>query len=66
MGSNMQRQAVPLINPEAPIVATGIEARIAYDSGVMIIAKEDGVVLRRGGGQNHRPSRQRNGTILHA
>ena len=45
MGSNMQRQAVPLINPEAPIVATGIEARIAYDSGVMIIAKEDGVVL---------------------
>ena len=46
MGSNMQRQAVPLINPEAPIVATGIEARIAYDSGVMIIAKESGVVLR--------------------
>ena len=46
MGSNMQRQAVPLISPEAPIVATGIEARIAYDSGVMIIAKEDGVVLK--------------------
>ncbi len=46
MGSNMQRQAVPIISPEAPIVATGIEARIAYDSGVMIIAKESGVVLR--------------------
>ncbi len=46
MGSNMQRQAVPLINPEAPIVATGIEARIAYDSGVMLIAKEAGTVMR--------------------
>ncbi len=46
MGSNMQRQAVPLIKPEAPIVATGIEARIAYDSGVMVIAEEAGVVLR--------------------
>ena len=46
MGSNMQRQAVPLISPEAPIVATGIEARIAYDSGVMVIAEEAGVVLR--------------------
>ncbi len=44
MGSNMQRQAVPLLVPEAPIVATGIEHRIAYDSGVMIIAKSDGVV----------------------
>ena len=49
MGSNMQRQAVPLISPEAPIVATGIEARIAYDSGVMIIAEKDGVVLQAGG-----------------
>ena len=46
MGSNMQRQAVPLISPEAPIVATGIEARIAYDSGVMIIAEQAGTVLR--------------------
>ena len=44
MGSNMQRQAVPLLKPEAPIVATGIEHRIAFDSGVMIIAKHDGVV----------------------
>ena len=46
MGSNMQRQAVPLLKPEAPIVATGIEHRIAYDSGVMVISKEDGVVNR--------------------
>ncbi len=46
MGSNMQRQAVPLINPEAPIVATGIEAKIAHDSGVMIIAEQDGVAMR--------------------
>ena len=44
MGSNMQRQAVPLIKPENAIVATGIEAKIAYDSGVMIIAKEAGIV----------------------
>ena len=44
MGSNMQRQAVPLIKPENAIVATGIEAKIAYDSGVMAIAKEAGVV----------------------
>ena len=44
MGSNMQRQAVPLLCPENAIVATGIERRIAYDSGVMINAKEDGVV----------------------
>ena len=44
MGSNMQRQAVPLLCPENAIVATGIERRIAYDSGVMVNAKEEGVV----------------------
>lgn len=44
MGSNMQRQAVPLLNPDNAIVATGIEGKIAYDSGVMITAKEDGTV----------------------
>ena len=44
MGSNMQRQAVPLLRPEAPIIATGIEHKIAYDSGVMVIAKNDGIV----------------------
>ena len=44
MGSNMQRQAVPLILPEAPVVGTGIEHRIAKDSGACIIAKEDGEI----------------------
>ncbi len=44
MGSNMQRQAVPLLKPEAPIVGTGIEHKIAYDSGVMVIARKDGKV----------------------
>ena len=44
MGSNMQRQAVPLINPEPPIIGTGMERNIARDSGQVILAEEDGVV----------------------
>ncbi|HHY77966.1 MAG TPA: DNA-directed RNA polymerase subunit beta [Clostridiales bacterium] len=44
MGSNMQRQAVPLIKSEAPIVGTGMEYKAAIDSGVVVIAKNDGVV----------------------
>jgi len=44
MGSNMQRQAVPLLNPESPIVGTGMEYKAAKDSGVVVLAKEDGVV----------------------
>ncbi len=44
MGSNMQRQAVPLIYPEAPLVRTGLEERAARDSGALIIAEEDGEV----------------------
>ena len=44
MGSNMQRQAVPLLNTEAPVVGTGMEAKAAVDSGVCIVAKNDGVV----------------------
>jgi len=44
MGSNMQRQGVPLLKPEAPIVGTGLEARAARDSGAVLIAQEDGVV----------------------
>ena len=44
MGSNMQRQAVPLINPQAPLVGTGLEEKIAYDSGEEIIAPVDGVI----------------------
>ncbi len=46
MGSNMQRQAVPLLRTEAPIVGTGMEYRSAFDSGVCIIAEGDGVVVR--------------------
>ena len=44
MGSNMQRQALPLLRAEAPLVATGVEAQAAKDSGVCILAKADGVV----------------------
>ena len=44
MASNMQRQAVPLLKTEAPIVGTGTEHKIAVDSGVMVIAKNDGIV----------------------
>jgi len=44
MGSNMMRQAVPLVKPEAPLVGTGIEKDVALDSGVTIVAKRSGVV----------------------
>ena len=44
MGANMQRQAVPLLTTEAPIVATGIEHKCAVDSGVCVLAEDDGVV----------------------
>lgn len=44
MGSNMQRQAVPLLKTEAPIVGTGMEYKAGVDSGVCILSKEDGVV----------------------
>ncbi|MEZ4255312.1 MAG: DNA-directed RNA polymerase subunit beta [Polyangiales bacterium] len=44
MGSNMQRQAVPLVRSAAPIVGTGLEGRVARDSGVCSVAKRDGVV----------------------
>ena len=46
MGANMQRQAVPLMTTEAPIVATGIEHKCAVDSGVCVLAEGDGVVTR--------------------
>lgn len=45
MGANMQRQAVPLLKTEAPIVGTGMEYKAGVDSGVCVLAKEDGVVL---------------------
>ncbi len=44
MGSNMQRQAVPLMRTASPIVGTGIEGKVAQDSGVTVVAKRDGVV----------------------
>jgi len=44
MGSNMMRQAVPLLRPEAPIVGTGLEARSAIDSRVLVVAEDNGVV----------------------
>ncbi len=46
MGSNMQRQAVPLIKPSAPLVGTGMERKVAIDSGACLIAKRAGVVNR--------------------
>jgi DNA-directed RNA polymerase subunit beta len=44
MGSNMMRQAVPLLNPESPIVGTGIEKSVAFDSRVLVTAESDGLV----------------------
>ena len=44
MGSNMMRQAVPLLKPESPLVGTGIEGDVALDSGVTIVAKRNGVI----------------------
>src|SRR5260370_39299411 len=44
MGSNMQRQAVPLLQPEAPLVGTGMEHVVARDSGAVLVAKRSGVV----------------------
>jgi DNA-directed RNA polymerase subunit beta len=44
MGSNMQRQAVPSIVPQVPVVSTGVEKRVAHDSGLVVVAEDDGVV----------------------
>jgi len=49
MGSNMQRQAVPCINPDSPIVGTGCEERAAKDSGVVIVCKKDGEIIEVSG-----------------
>lgn len=46
MGANMQRQAVPLVRPEAPIIGTGMEHKAAKDSGVVVLARESGVVKK--------------------
>ncbi len=44
MGSNMQRQSLPLVNPDVPLVLSGVESRVAHDSGLQIRAEKDGVV----------------------
>ncbi|GAC1516190.1 MAG: DNA-directed RNA polymerase subunit beta [Gemmatimonadaceae bacterium] len=46
MGSNMQRQSVPLLNPQTPLVGTGLEEKVAVDSGAVVIARRAGVVSR--------------------
>ncbi len=51
MGSNMQRQAVPLLRPDIPIVGTGVERQAAYDSGQVVVAQEDGEVISVQGGR---------------
>jgi DNA-directed RNA polymerase subunit beta len=53
MGSNMQRQAVPLVNAESPFVGTGIEGRAAYDSGVCVICKRQGKVIKASSTEIH-------------
>ncbi|HBT63098.1 MAG TPA: hypothetical protein DEB10_00355, partial [Ruminococcaceae bacterium] len=45
MGSNMQKQAVPLLKAESPIVGTGMEYKAAVDSGVAVVAKDPGTVV---------------------
>ncbi len=61
MGSNMQRQAVPCIKPEAPIVGTGVERRAAVDSGHVILAPEDGIIVSVDG--NHIELQTENGHV---
>ncbi|MBL4686175.1 MAG: DNA-directed RNA polymerase subunit beta, partial [Nannocystaceae bacterium] len=51
MGSNMQRQAVPCLRPDAPLVGTGMEAHVARDSGTTVVAVRDGVVEQVDGGR---------------
>ena len=51
MGSNMQRQAVPLLRPEPPLVGTGMEERVAKDSGQVILSESEGVVITATGEQ---------------
>ncbi len=63
MGTNMQRQAVPVIKPEAPIVGTGVERRVAHDSGQVVIAKQDGEVVEVDG--SHIAIKDKEGKIHH-
>jgi DNA-directed RNA polymerase subunit beta len=78
MGSNMQRQAVPLVHPEAPLVGTGMEYRAAMDSGDVIVAEADGtaayvdaevIVVESGSKKKeyktHKFMRSNQGTLIH-
>jgi DNA-directed RNA polymerase subunit beta len=49
MGSNMQRQAVPILRPERPFLGTGLEARVISDSGHAVFAKKSGYVMSSSG-----------------
>lgn len=78
MGSNMQRQAVPLVRPDVPLVGTGMEARVASDSGQILLSKVDGevisasaeqIIVRDDQGENHHHrvrkfERSNQGTII--
>ena len=59
MGSNMMRQAVPLLRTAAPLVGTGMEAVVARDSGVTVVAKRDGVVESVDAGARRDQARRR-------
>ena len=56
MGANMQRQAVPLVRPEVPLVGTGMERRTAVDSGHVIVAAGDGEVIEATGNADRHPA----------
>jgi DNA-directed RNA polymerase subunit beta len=74
MGSNMQRQAVPLLKTEPPLIGTGVERRAAVDTGDVLLAKDDGevayvdaekVVVGSGEYELHKYMRSNQGTIIH-
>lgn len=65
MGTNMQRQAVPLVTSESPIVGTGVEAKAARDSGHVIIAKEDGVITKAEAGLIEMQNKKGETTTFH-
>ena len=63
MGTNMQRQAVPCISPDAPFVGTGMEKMAAYNSGYVIRAEEDGVITAVDGGKIELTGKGKNGKV---